>query len=172
MEKEFDQINFDDIISNSQDDNIKGNKKHMEPSSNVLKAEPKFNTTSEVDNIVELDAVDLKQNQEHVEIQFHAPDFVRKSPFNDDLQMDSHKKTESHEILTHIEIPNANSNTKHDSDKAFSQPLDLESSQSIRDKEMVTSADGDLTVIKLSKLQSHPSLNEQVLYVLIILDRI
>ena len=151
LEKQFDQINFDHIIASKQDENIQ--------------------SESESDSMsVDLEAVDVKQNLKNVDIQFHAPDFDRNSPFNDDLDMDSNKNIESLELQTQVVIHTANLNSEYDSNKTISQPLDFVSSQSVG--ELNTLVDGHLTVIKLSKLQNHTSLNEQVLNVLIILDGI
>ena len=104
----------------------------------------------------------VKQNKKNVDIQFHVSDFDSISPFIDDIEMDSNKKIESLEMQTQVEIHNKNSNSKHDLDTTISQPLDLVSSQSNRVGAMDAAADGDLTVIKLSKLQTHTSLDEKV----------
>ena len=98
----------------------------------------------------------MKQSQKNVDIQFHASDFVRNSPFNDDLQMNSNKKIESPEMQTQDEIHNVSSNSK-------SQPLDIVSSQSFRCREMDTTVDVDLTAINSLKLHTHPSVNKQVI---------
>ena len=164
LEKEFDQIDFDKIMSNNHDEKTPVKEKHMELTINISKADPEFNI-SEIDDSIELGALDVRQNQENVDVQLHSSDLDRNSPFNDDLQTDSNKNIESLEMETQVEIHNVNSNTN--SDITISMPNELHSSPFIRDKEIDTSVDGDLTVIKLSKLQ-----NEQVLNVLIILDGI
>ena len=163
LEKEFDQIDFDKMMLNNQDEKTPVKEKYMEITTNISKADPEFNI-SEVDDSKELCALDIRQNQKKVDVQFHASDLDRNSPFIDDLQMDSNKKIESLEMQTQVEIHKENS--KHEIDTNISQPLDLVSTQSDRDKKMVTKVD----VIKLSKLQNHTLLNEQVLNLLIILD--
>ena len=143
LENEFDQINFDHIIASKQDENIQ--------------------SESESDSMsVDSDAVDVKQNQKNVYIQYNALDFDRNSPFIDDLDMDSNKKIESHEMQTQVETHNANLNSEHDSNKTISQPVFFLSSQSERDVEVETAIDGDLTDIKPLILQTYKSLNKQV----------
>ena len=147
-------------MSNNQDETTPGKEEHTELTTNVSKADLELNLLSESDKSVELGDVDIKQNQENVDIQVHAPELDRSSSFNDDLQMESNKKIESLEMQTQVKI---------NIDTNISQPLDLESSLSIRDREMNSAADGYLTVIKQLKLkqlklQPHTSLNRQVIY--------
>ena len=162
MEKEFGQINFDNIIANNQEENIQDKKKHMELTTIVSNAETEFDIQSEVYEIAEFGAVDIKQNQKNVHIQFDPSDIDRNSPFNDDLQMDSNKKIESLEIQTKVTIHNNNENSKNDLIGISSQPHGLVSSQSIKEREIDTMADGDLTDIKDMKLHGHTSLNKHV----------
>ena len=169
LEKEFDQIDFDKIMANNQDENTPGKEKHTELTMNVSRANLELNMLLGADKSVELGDVDIKQNQENINVQFHDSYLDRNFPFNDDQQMLSDKKIESLEMKTQVEIHNENSNTNQNIDTNISQPLDLESSLSIWDKEIDNSVDGDLIVIKLSKLQMHTSLDGQVIYVLIIL---
>ena len=136
---------------------MKDKKKHMELTKIVSNAETEYDIQSEVYEIAEFGAVDIKQNQKNVHIQFHSSDIDRNSPFNDDLQMDSNKKIESLEIQTKVTIHNENKSSKHDLNGISSQPHDLVSSQSIKDIEIDTMAD-----IKHMKLQEYTSLNEQV----------
>jgi hypothetical protein len=121
----------------------------------------------EADKSVELGDVNIKQNQENVDVQFHNSDLDRNFPFNNDQQMISDKKIESLEMQTQDEIHNVNSKSKHDLDTTSSQPLDLVSTQSDRDEKMVTAADEDLTDKKPLNLQMYISLNEQVLNVIV-----
>ena len=161
LEKQFDQINFDKIMSNNQDEK-RGKDKNMELTTNLSKADPEFNI-SKPDDSIDLGAQDIRQNQENVDVQFHASYLNRNSPFNDVILTDSHKNIELLEMQTQVYIHKENLNSNQNIDTNISQPLDLESSQIIRDKEIDTSVDGDLTVIKLSKLQTHTTLNKKVL---------
>ena len=166
LEKEFDQIDFDRIMSKNQKENITGKDEYMELTTDVSKADPEFNI-SEVDDSIEHGAPDIRQNQENVDVQFHDSDLDRNFPFNDDQQMMSDKKIESLEMQTQVEIHNVNSKSKHDLDTTSSQPLDLVSSQSHRNGEVATPADEDLTDKKPLNLQTYTSLNEQVLNVIV-----
>ena len=96
----------------------------------------------------------------YLDTQFHASDFDRNSHFNYDLWKESNKEMEP------LEMQN------HDSDERSSQPLDRMSSQSISYREIDTSADKELTIIKLSNLQTHTLVNNQVLNQVIIQDTI
>ena len=162
LEKEFDQIDFDKIMSNNKDEKKPSKEKHMELTTNISKADPEFNI-SELDNSKELCALDIRQNQKNVDVQFHVSDLDRNSSFNNDQQKySSNANIESLEMQTQIEIHKENSNSNLNIDTNISQPLNLESSP-IRDKEIDTSVDRDLPVIKLSKLQMHTILNKKVL---------
>ena len=132
---------------------------------NVSRANLELNMLLGADKSVELGDVDIKQNQENINVQFHDSYLDRNFPFNDDQQMLSDKKIESLEMKTQVEIHNEKS--KHEIDTNISQTLDLVSTQSDRDEKMDTAVDDDLTVLKLSKFQTHTSLNEQVLYIML-----
>ena len=168
LEKEFEQINFEKIMSNNQEENIPDKEKHTKLTTNVSKANLELNILSEADKSEELGDVDIKENQENVDVQFHDSDLDRNFPFNNDLQMNTNKKIELLEMKTQVEIHNVNSNTIHDLDTTISLPLDLESSQSIRNGEIDNSVDGDSTVIKPLKIQTYTLLNEQVINIIIL----
>ena len=137
LEKEFDQINFEKIMSNNKEENIPDKEKHTELTTNVTNADLELNILLKADKSLELGDVDIKQNQENVDVQFHDSDLDRNFLFIDDQQMISEKKIESPEMQTQV------------------------------DEKMVTAVDGDLTVLKLSKFQTHTLLNEQVLYIML-----
>ena len=159
LEKEFDQIDFDNIISSNQDEIIPDIEKHIELTKIVSKGRPESDERilSEVNECVDLGYVDVKQHQENVNIQFHASDFDRNSSLNDDLQ--KKKRMEPLQMQTKVEmnIVNVNSNSKHDS-----QPLDLVSSQDNKDRVDDNTADEELTIVKKLNIQTLASLNKQV----------
>ena len=170
LEKEFEQINFEKM-SNNQEEIIPDKEKHTNTkltTNEKLKANLELNILSEGDKSVELGDVDIKENQENVDVKFHDSDLDRNFPFNNDLQMNTNKKIELLEMKTQVEIHNVTSNTIHDLDTTISLPLDLESSQSIRDGEIDTSVDGNSTVIKPLKIQTYTLLNEQVINIIIL----
>ena len=130
--------------------------------------ESEGSNSSEAGENIELDAFDIKQIEENIDIQVHASDFDRNSPFNDDIQIDSNKNIESLKMQTQVEIPKVDSNSMHGLYKTSSQPLELVSSQFTGDRAMDTTPAGDFTVI----IHAQSSMDTQVLHVIMIFDKI